>query len=178
MIARPQHIAFVSAPVLQTERLILRMPRIVDFAHRLAFFASERSAFEGGPYDSAAAWRIFASEVGQWSLMGFGPFSIDGRLSGAYLGEVGIYRPEGYPEPELGWFVVEDSEGKGIAAEAARAVMIWARASFGWDHIDNYIDPGNARSIALGLRLGGVVVDAPGVDPTDIVIRHDLRGPV
>ena len=54
--------------------------------------------------------------------------------------------------------------------------MAWARASFGWDHIDNYIDPGNMRSIALGLRLGGVRVDAPGADPGDVVIRHDLRG--
>ena len=35
--------------------------------------------------------------------------------------------------------------------------------------------PGNARSIALGLRLGGVQIDAPGVDPGDVVIRHDLR---
>ena len=86
-----------------------------------------------------------------------------------------IYQPQGYPEPELGWFVVDGAEGKGIASEAAQAVMVWARGAFGWDHIDNYIDPGNARSIALGLRLGGVIVDAPGVDPTDVVIRHDLR---
>ena len=60
--------------------------------------------------------------------------------------------------------------------EAALAVMAWARKTYGWDHIDNYIDPGNARSIALALRLGGVQVAAPGADPTDVVIRHDLRG--
>lgn len=28
----------------------------------------------------------------------------------------------------------------------------------------------------LALRPGGVIVDAPGVDPTDVVGRHDLRG--
>ncbi len=61
--------------------------------------------------------------------------------------------------------------------EAARAVMVWARASFGWDRLVNYIDPGNARSIALGLRLGGVIdAGLPGQDATDVVIRHDLRG--
>ena len=55
--------------------------------------------------------------------------------------------------------------------------MIWARRSFGWDHTVNYIDPGNARSIALGLRLGGVIDPSrPGPDPTDVVIMHDLRG--
>jgi RimJ/RimL family protein N-acetyltransferase len=176
MITRPQQIAHPVAPVLTTGRLRLRMPRYDDFAHRLAFYASERSVWEGGPYDAREAWRIFASEVGQWPLIGFGPFSIDDLATGDYLGEVGIYQPEGYPEPELGWFVTDAAEGRGIAAEGARAVMDWAAATFGWDHIDNYIDPGNARSIALGLRLGGQIVEVPGDDPTDVVIRHDLRG--
>ena len=176
MIRRPTTIDFPTAPVIETERLRLRMPVQADFAHRMAFYADERSVFEGGPFSAVEAWRIFASEVGQWPLMGFGPFSMDDRATGDYLGEVGIYQPEGYPEPELGWFVTEAAEGRGIAAEGARAVMVWAHESFGWDHIDNYIDPGNARSIALGLRLGGTIVPAPGADPTDVVIRHDLRG--
>ncbi|MES2144019.1 MAG: GNAT family N-acetyltransferase [Pseudomonadota bacterium] len=162
------------APVLQTERLRLRMPVLADFAYRMDFYASDRADWEGGPFTREQAWRIFASEVGQWPLMGFGPFSID--MDGTYVGEVGIYRPEGYPEPELGWFVTEAAEGRGIAAEGARAVLGRTRATFGWDHVDNYIDPGNARSIALALRLGGVQVDAPGVDAGDVVIRHDLRG--
>ncbi len=173
MITRPPHIAFASAPVIKTARLVLRMPRFDDFAHRLAFYASDRAKWEGGPFAADQPWRIFASEVGQWPLMGFGPFSID--MDGAYVGEVGIYQPHGYPEPELGWFVTDAAEGKGIASEAARAVMTWARNSFGWDHLDNYIDPGNARSIALGLRLGGKQVDAPGVDALDVVIRDDLE---
>ncbi len=176
MIARPSIIAHPTAPELLTPRLRLRMPVLADFAPRLAFYASDRAIWEGGPFTRREAWRIFASEVGQWPLLGFGPFSMQDRVSGDYLGEVGIYQPEGYPEPELGWFVTEAAEGRGLAAEGARAVMVWAAASFGWDHIDNYIDPGNARSIALGLRLGGQIVDAPGDDPTDVVIRHDLRG--
>lgn len=176
MIARPDTIRFPAAPLIETQRLRLRMPVFADFAHRQAFYADDRSVWEGGPFGTEQAWRIFASEVGQWPLMGFGPFSVEDRTTGAYLGEVGIYQPAGYPEPELGWFVTAAAEGRGIAAEAARAVMLWARQSFGWDHIDNYIDPGNERSIALGLRLGGCRVEAPGADPTDVVIRHDLRG--
>lgn len=175
MISRPQHIVHTTAPVLETERLRLRMPRYEDFAHRQAFYASDRAVWEGGPYTAAQAWKIFASEVAQWPLMGFGPFSMEDRLTGAYLGEVGIYQPIGYPEPELGWFVIEAAEGRGIAAEGARAVMAWAHKTFGWNHIDNYIDPGNVRSIALGKRLGGMQTTAIGADPTDVVIRHDLR---
>jgi len=162
------------APTLHTERLTLRMPVYDDFAHRRAFYATDRAVWEGGPFTAVQAWRIFASEVGQWPLMGYGPFSIDDSANGTYLGEVGIYHPEGYPEPELGWFVTPAAEGRGIAADAARAVMGWVVQTFGWDHIDNYIDPGNARSIALALRLGGRMVDAPGADQGDMVIRHDL----
>lgn len=177
MITRPQHVEYASAPVLQTERLTLRMPRIGDFEHWAAFFASDRSTFEDGPMSRKEAWKTWAADVAGWQLRGYGPFGVDDRATGAYLGEVGIYQPEGYPEPELGWFVVDQAEGRGIAAEAAQAVKVWARNAFGWDHVDNYIDPGNARSIALGLRLGGVIDPAlPGVDPTDVVIRHDLRG--
>lgn len=174
MIARPPQITHASAPTLQTARLVLRMPRFADFAHRLAFYSTDRAVWEGGPFPPREAWRIFASEVGQWPLMGFGPFSVD--MNGDYVGEVGIYQPEGYPEPELGWFVTEAAEGRGIAAEAAKAVMAWAHLTFGWDHIDNYINPGNTRSVALGLRLGGQIVDARGIDPGDVVVRHDLRG--
>lgn len=163
------------APVLHTDRLSLRMPVLEDFQHRAAFYGSDRSVWEGGPLSRNAAWRVWASEVGQWPLMGYGPFSVE--MAGDYVGEVGIYHPAEYPEPELGWFVVPEAEGRGIAAEAAQAVMVWARETFGWDEITNIIDAGNARSIALGLRLGGRIDPTrPGIDPGDVVIVHDLRG--
>jgi hypothetical protein len=49
---------------------------------------------------------------------------------------------------------------------------------FGWRRLVNYIEPGNERSIALGLPLGGVIDPTlPGIDPGDVVIRHDLGAP-
>ena len=175
MIVRPAHTALSLAPTLTTLRLTLRMD---DSGYRAAFYASDRAVHEGGPFSREAAWRIFASEVGQWPLFGYGPFSVDDRETGDYLGEVGIYQPEGYPEPELGWFVTEATEGRGIAAEAARAVMHWARQSFGWDHIDNYIGPANSRSIALAECLDAVP-DPDAATPDsgdDLVCRHPTPG--
>lgn len=176
MIARPSRMACVLAPTLTTPRLTLRMPVMADFVHRAAFYASDRSVWEGGPFEAATAWRVWASEVAQWPLLGFGPLSVDDRANGTYVGEVGIYQPHGYPEPELGWFVTPQAEGRGIAAEAAQRVMLWVRKTFHWDHIVNYIDPGNVRSIALATRLGGILSDRPGVDAGDVVMIHDLRG--
>ena len=92
------------------------------------------------------------------------------------MGEVGIYQPDHFPGPELGWFVVPEAEGKGVAFEAAQAVLGWIKGAFDWPRITSIIDPGNARSIALGLRLGGVIdASLPGADDGDVVIRHDLR---
>ncbi|MDP3261976.1 MAG: GNAT family N-acetyltransferase [Tabrizicola sp.] len=166
-----------AVPVIQTERLRLRAPQLQDFDHHAAFFASDRSVHEGGPKDRHAAWQTWAADVALWALKGYGPFGIDHRTTGTYLGEVGIYHGEGLPAPELGWFVTPEAEGKGIAVEAARAVMNWVKASFDWPHITSIIEPANTRSIALGLRLGGVIDPSlPGIDPDDVVIRHDLRG--
>lgn len=165
----------MTIPTLQTERLRLRAPRLADFEHWAAFFASDRSKHERGPLDRVRGYRAWAADVALWQLRGYGGFGMDERRTGAYLGEVGIYQSEGYPGPELGWFVVPEAEGKGYAFEGARAVMAWIRATLGWTQITSIIDPGNLRSIALGLRLGGVIdPDLPGVDPGDVVIRHDL----
>ena len=167
----------LSVPVLQTARLTLRAPMLADFEHHAAFHASDRAGHEGGPRDRVAAWRIWASDVGLWQLRGYGPFGVEDRVTGAYLGEVGIFQAAEYPGPELGWFVVPAAEGRGIAHEAALAVLDWLRRTTDWPHITSIIDPANRRSIALGLRLGGVIDPSlPGIDPTDVVIRHDLRG--
>lgn len=163
-------------PAFLTERIVLRAPRLEDFEHWAPFFASERSRFERGPMGREEGYRTWAADVALWTLRGYGPFGCDHRETGAYLGEVGIYRPEGFPGPELGWFVIPEAEGKGFAYEAARTVLDWVRAAFDWPHVTNIIDPRNTRSIALGQRLGGVIDPTlPGIDPGDVVIRHDLR---
>ena len=162
--------------MLETPRLRLRAPRLDDFEHWAAFYASPRSTFESRPLTREEAWRTWAADAGLWVLRGYGAFGVEDRASGAYLGEVGIYQQARFPGPELGWFVVPEAEGRGIAFEAALAVRGWIAARCDWPFITSIIDPGNARSIALGLRLGGVIDPTlPGIDPGDVVIRHDLK---
>ena len=55
-------------------------------------------------------------------------------------------------------------------------ILHWIRETFAWRFVTSIISPGTDRSIALGLRLGGVLdATLPGIDPGDVVIRHDLR---
>ncbi|MCB1351040.1 MAG: N-acetyltransferase, partial [Maritimibacter sp.] len=64
----------VAIPTLTTERLTLRAPKIADFEHWAAFFASERSAHERGPLPRRQAWSTWAADVANWTLRGYGPF--------------------------------------------------------------------------------------------------------
>jgi RimJ/RimL family protein N-acetyltransferase len=165
----------LTIPRLETERLVLRAPKLSDFEHIAAYYTSPRSVWEGGPLTRAASWSQWSGDAGLWLLRGYGPFGLDDKASGAYLGEVGIYQRDDFPCAELGWFVLPEAEGRGIAHEAARAVMGWLRNALGWGRVCSIIDPGNARSIALGLRLGGRIDESlPGIDPGDVVIAHDL----
>ena len=163
------------APVLHTRRLTLRLPVLADFEHHTAFHASPRAEWEGGQKSRKRAWQLWASDAAIWTLRGYGAFTV--TMDDAFVGEVGIYHPDHFPGPEFGWMVTPEAEGKGIAYEAATAALGWVRQTFDWPHITSIIDPSNERSIALGLRMGGVIdASLPGVDPGDVVIRHDLRG--
>jgi RimJ/RimL family protein N-acetyltransferase len=160
-------------PRLETGRLVLRAPQAADFEPYAAFFASDRAAWEDGPLARREAWAEFACGAGVWVLRGFGPFSLTCRATGGYLGEVGLYQPAHYPEPELGWILVADAEGRGLAEEAARAVRAWAYADLGLRTLVSYIARGNTRSIRLAERLGAVAEpDAPSCAPDAGVWRH------
>lgn len=163
------------APVIETERLVLRAPRLDDFEAYAAFFASPRSVHEDGPKDRAEAWREFATSAATWALRGYGPWSITDRAGGGYLGEAGFFHPDYYPEPEIGWTLMEGFEGRGFAHEAARAARDWGYRRFGWTTLVSYIDPGNARSIRLAERLGArpdAEAPRPATDPDCLVYRH------
>jgi RimJ/RimL family protein N-acetyltransferase len=127
----------------------------------------------GGPVDRVGAWKMFAMGVAQWVLSGFGVWSVEDRATGAYCGDVGLLHPAHYPEIELGWTLVAEAEGRGIACEAAVAARDWAYATLGLKTLVSYIDPENARSIRLAERLGArpdASADRP--EPGDLVYRH------
>ncbi|MQQ08626.1 GNAT family N-acetyltransferase [Epibacterium sp. SM1979] len=148
-----QHLV-LSIPTLTSERLVLRPPVKGDFENVAAFFAdSERSWGFGGPLGRNEAWRWFASMIGHWALRGFGWWMVDTR-DGQPAGFVGLWEPEGWPEPELGWVMFPGTEGKGYAFEAATEARRYAYDVLGFETLSSNIIPGNTRSIALAKRLG------------------------
>ncbi|KUF09452.1 acetyltransferase [Pseudoponticoccus marisrubri] len=143
------------APRLETERLILRGPERRDAAPVIDFLMdAERAEGFGHIPERGEAWRWFALLVGHWHIHGFGYFVVEDRASGAAAGISGIWFPETWPEPELGWVVFDGFEGRGIAFEAASRARLWAYADLGLTTLTSNIVPGNARSKRLAERLG------------------------
>ena len=156
-------------PVLETERLVLRPFRAEDIPHEQGFYMSDRSRFVGGPMDPTLVWRAMAAAIGHWTLRGYGPFAVEEKATGIYCGHVGPWFPEGWPEPEISWTIMEAAEGRGIAHEAALATRNWAYEVLGWTTAISLIDPNNTRSIALAERLGAV---------HDSDFTHAIYGPM
>ena len=143
-----------SIPVLTTGRLTLRGPDARDIAANRAFYASDRSSFVGGPKTAEHAWRQLAAEIGHWVLNGYGRWMVDVTETGRTVGMVGLWNPEGWPEPEIGWDLYEGSDGRGYATEAAAAARTHAYDVLGWTTAISLIDPQNAGSAAVARRLG------------------------
>ena len=167
----------IAATRLETARLILRPPAAKDIAAAVAFFSDDRSIHVGGPLDAGRGWRAFASLAGHWALMGYGPYVLESRETGAPLGLCGPWHPGDWPEAEMSWTIWSaEAEGKGYAAEAATRVLDHIFTDLGWASAPSYIDPDNTRSIALAERLGATL-DAKAPRPDrfeghELVYRH------
>ncbi|MDA8586132.1 GNAT family N-acetyltransferase [Rhodobacteraceae bacterium] len=163
-------------PVLATERLTLRALDPKDAEAFTAFYATDRAQFVGGPLNDKQAWSFFGTEIGHWTLRGFGMFTVTRKGDNTPLGIVGHWYPHGWPEKEIGWVLFdEDSEGQGIAFEAAKVCVDHAWDALGWDQIVSYIDRANTASVNLAKRLGATLdpnAAIPNPEKAVDVYRH------
>lgn len=162
-------------PVLTTERLTLRAPTLADFEPYREILMSERAIHMNGPMTREGAWRDFAQCVANWLLRGHGPWVIEETATARVLGFTLICMEVGDREPELGWFLVEEAEGQGFAAEAATAAKAHGIETLSLPSLVSYIDRVNARSVALATRIGGWPdeVAAAGLGENGVIVyRH------
>ncbi|MEO0959509.1 MAG: GNAT family N-acetyltransferase [Pseudomonadota bacterium] len=147
-------LAIPEIPVLETERLILRPHQEADLDDWVAFYASDRASPVGGFQDRDQVWRGLVARLGHWMLRGYGMWAVEEKATGLLCGQVGPHCPVDWPEPEIGWLLLERAEGRGIALEAALASRRFAYETLGWETAISLITDGNTRSIALARRMG------------------------
>ena len=140
---------------LETPRLILRQWEARDFEPFARYYAREETArFVGGVADRDQAWRRMAAQIGHWALLGFGYWAVEEKETGRLAGCAGLWRSAGWPEIELGYWLVPEGQGKGYATEAAAAARDFAFDVVGADTLVSYIDPANEPSKRVAERLG------------------------
>ncbi len=145
----------ISIPTLTTERLILLPP---DPSHLDAYLATygdaEVMAHLTAPMDAVKVWHMMATQIGHWALRGFGGWSVQVRESGAVIGRLGLIRPEGNAEVEIGWVLGRESWGKGYATEGARAALAFGFDTVRAERVIARIAPANAGSAGVAAKLG------------------------
>jgi RimJ/RimL family protein N-acetyltransferase len=143
--------------LIETERLLLRKPRLED---DLTEFVADAEVQRWIGVDEDPA-EVIERWVRRWERNGIGQFvaELDGRLIGrvgfivwdSSTWETSAYELAGvHAETELGWAILSSHWGKGYATEAALAAREWAAL----DRVISLIDPANARSIRVAEKLG------------------------
>jgi [ribosomal protein S5]-alanine N-acetyltransferase len=73
---------------------------------------------------------MLRDDIRHWQMYPFGPWVLIDRESGALVGRGGLQSTvvEGEPVVELPWTIAPDRWSSGLATEAARAAIEWARS--------------------------------------------------
>jgi len=155
---------FNMAPVLHTDRLILRPFRKDDLDAHAATLGDEAVTrhIGGKPINREDSWRRLMSGVGSWALLGLGPWAVERKGNGRMVGHCGFFNferdmtPSILGEPEMGWIFDRSVHGQGIAFEACSAALDWAEREIAAESYPAIIDLENAPSMKLAERLGFV----------------------
>lgn len=147
------------ATVLETERLLLRLPSLEDLDRWTEMTADPTAArFIGGTVPKPVVWRSIMQIVGAWQLTGISMFSVVEKRTGLWIGRVGPWQPLGWPGTEVGWALHPDAWGQGYAVEAASASVDYAFDTLGWSEAVHCINPANTASQNVAKRLGARVL--------------------
>lgn len=142
-------------PELETERLMLRKWKARDLEPFIEYYADANSAkYVGGQKTLDEAWRHFALLLGHWELKGYGYWAVEKKESKQFVGCIGLWQSAGWPELELGYWLLNEYHGKGYAIEAAAKCREFARDTLKAKSLVSYIDLENAPSIKLAEALG------------------------
>ena len=149
-------------PRLSTARLDLRGFEERDFDAYASMMIDPivtRYLGDGQPLSRADAWRQMAMFAGHWLLRGFGVWAVEERESGAFIGRIGCFQPEGWPGLELAYTLARPFWGHGYAREGAGAALEYAREVLGCERIISIVRRENAPSIRLARSLGAEFVE-------------------
>lgn len=175
--------------LLETDRLIVRRwaPDDLDpYAAMCALPDVMRYIGDGSVQSRAQCAGSIARFNGENDAGGFGLMALELKQGNQFIGFCGLavpnFLPEILPAVEIGWRLDPAFWGKGLATEAARAVMAHGFETMGLERIVSVCQIGNVASSKIMKKLG-MALDRQTVTPdggTDVYVyaisraAHDL----
>ena len=159
----------VLVPTIETERLILR-DWTEDDVEVVREILTDREAanFICGVAPSWHPFRAVCTFIGHWQLRGFGFFAVERKEEGDCIGWSGMWRPDGWPDNEIGYSLVKRVWGKGYATEAVEASLRFAYEAVGWKTAISLIDNKNTASQNVARKMHAIL-EKRDVQVTDFV---------
>jgi RimJ/RimL family protein N-acetyltransferase len=116
----------------------------------------EMMRYIGGPRPEADVRAVHKKRLGLMERGEAQMYKIVADDTGEALGTIGIWKNdwEGPQSYEMGWLVLPEHQGKGIAAEAARLIISQARSTSEVRYVYAYPAVVNAASNAIAGKIG------------------------
>ncbi|MBX9765744.1 MAG: GNAT family N-acetyltransferase, partial [Bdellovibrionales bacterium] len=149
--------------MIETPRLVLRQHTVADFEDCVAMWTDPNVLHfinNGVAFPAAHSWTRLLSYVGHWTLFNYGYWAVQEKVTGKFIGQLGFadFKREVTPsilgEPELGWALISESQGKGYATEALRAALSWGEKNLDAPRTVCLIHPMNKPSLRVADKLG------------------------
>jgi RimJ/RimL family protein N-acetyltransferase len=140
---------------IETERLVIRSPEPGDFDSARAIWCDPRvRRYTGGVPSPETFQRGFDDDLAL-AATDYGFRTVIERASAVHVGDCGLIQKtvESRPEVELVYFFNADHWGRGLATEAARAMLEHGRVALGLTRIVALIHPDNEPSANVARRL-------------------------
>ena len=98
--------------------------------------------------------RLYRHFAGQWPRYGVGEWAVTDRETGELLGQAGLNHIAGLKETELDYALAKHAWGRGLATEAASAVVRFAFETAGLARLIGFVVPENVASRRVLERVG------------------------
>ncbi|WP_374567033.1 GNAT family N-acetyltransferase [Ideonella sp.] len=155
--------------LIDTPRQRIRRIEPGDGAAMLAVYGDAdamRWVGDGRPLDAAQCEEWIGVTLRNYATRGYGMVALVERTTGEVIGFCGLVHPGGQPDAEIKYALRRDHWGRGLATEAATALLAWGASALGLRQVMATAAPENVAShrvlLKAGMRRGALRHNADG----------------
>ena len=138
--------------IAETSRMTIRELTIDDAAFVLEIVNSPgwlQYIGDRGVKNLEGAGRYIQRNRNNYQVQGFGLYALELKHTKEVAGMCGLLKRDYLPAPDIGYALLPQFGGRGLALEAGKGVMAFAQKQLKLDTLFAIVTPQNKRSIAL-----------------------------